>query len=231
MNLISQRLSFVIYMAEFPNGKKYIGKTCDIQKRIYQHKSDLKRSTAKFHNALRKYGYDNVVFSIIFESNDEIEIYDIERFYIRWYNTTDDRYGYNMTTGGEGINKGYKNTDIFKEKRSEYMIKHNPMKNKFHTKTTKDKIRKKALERYKNHKHPWKGRHHSLESRKKNAESNKKLYENGYVNPWKGRKRSAEQKKQISETLTGYKHPKVCCLICRKEIASNRINYHIKQLH
>jgi group I intron endonuclease len=50
-----------------------------------------------------------------------------------------------------------------------------------------------------------KGKKHSEESKQKNRESQKKLYENGYIHPMQDKKRSEETRKKISESLTGKK--------------------------
>jgi group I intron endonuclease len=44
---------------------------------------------------------------------------------------------------------------------------------------------------------------HSEETRKKQSEAQKKLYESGYVNPMKGKKRSEESKQKQSESRKG----------------------------
>jgi group I intron endonuclease len=47
---------------------------------------------------------------------------------------------------------------------------------------------------------------HSEESKRKNSESHKKLYENGYIHPHIGVKRSEETRKRISERHKGRKY-------------------------
>jgi hypothetical protein len=50
-----------------------------------------------------------------------------------------------------------------------------------------------------------------------------------------GKKHSTETKKKISKSMVGVnlnkKYSRVCCLVCNKEIASNRISVHYKCLH
>lgn len=87
------------------NGKSYIGKTVDLERRWNQHKSG-NGNTSILDKALRKYGVDNFVFTEI----DRVHSYDkkeldtllskLEIYYIGIYNTY--KYGYNATIGGEG---------------------------------------------------------------------------------------------------------------------------------
>lgn len=97
----------IIYKANFPNGKCYIGQTKnELNTRIIQHKSDSKYNTTNipFYNAIKKYGFDNIIWEIIDEAEspeelDVKEIYWIEkcRSYIHFENSM----GYNATLGGE----------------------------------------------------------------------------------------------------------------------------------
>ena len=41
-----------------------------------------------------------------------------------------------------------------------------------------------------------------------------------------GAKRSEETKRKISESAKGRKHPKSCCIVCGKEVASNNLSKH-----
>ena len=72
----------IIYKANFPNGKCYIGQTKnELNTRIIQHKSDSKYNTTNipFYNAIKKYGFDNIVWEIIdeAESPEELDAKDI----------------------------------------------------------------------------------------------------------------------------------------------------------
>lgn len=91
------------------NHKIYIGQSIDIKYRWKVHRQpstylDPTKDTYyyKIYTAFRKYGIDNFDFSVIEECDidqlNEREIYWIE-FYNSYYN------GYNMTLGGEGINR------------------------------------------------------------------------------------------------------------------------------
>lgn len=56
------------------NKKIYVGKTSgDLDKRKRQHKWNSLNGNSQtyFHKAIRKYGFDNFEWSILFESDDE----------------------------------------------------------------------------------------------------------------------------------------------------------------
>lgn len=78
----------VIYMFTSPTGKKYVGQTIRLQKRINQHinsslnENDLGYNYA-FHRAIRKYGFDSFKFQIL-ETNIPREKLDDREMY--WIN-------------------------------------------------------------------------------------------------------------------------------------------------
>lgn len=98
-------MAFTIYMARNRvNGKAYIGKTTvSVRQRWFRHKTSAKRgSTTYFHKALRKYGADNFDVTEFASTDNADDLSFLEQLYIWMFNTTDDRYGYNLTAGGEG---------------------------------------------------------------------------------------------------------------------------------
>lgn len=93
------------------NQKVYVGQTVqDINKRLYRHKSNAKLGyTEPIYNAIRKYGWDNFNWYIIYQTEevnnrDNIveELNDKETYYISYFNSTDKKYGYNILSGGAG---------------------------------------------------------------------------------------------------------------------------------
>lgn len=85
------------------NGKLYIGKAVNLQKRLNVHKN-CKTSTREkfhFHNAIIKYGWDSFTVEIleIFDNFDKLKDNDYllekESYYINLYESTNVNKGYN----------------------------------------------------------------------------------------------------------------------------------------
>jgi len=84
-------------------GKKYIGKSTNIDSRWKDHKNKFKNkkhSNPYFQNSYDKYGEENFKYSII-EICEKEELSEREIFYIKEFNTKHPN-GYNVTDGGEG---------------------------------------------------------------------------------------------------------------------------------
>ncbi len=88
------------------NNKNYIGFTSNITTRKILHKHEtynpkLSGYTSYFHNAIRKYSWDNFVWEILYQSLDrEHTLKTMENYFINLYDTFNN--GYNMSVGGEG---------------------------------------------------------------------------------------------------------------------------------
>lgn len=91
------------------NGKIYIGKSIDIQKRFRSHINDSFNENKSsyehlIHKAIRKYGVDNFSFDVIEQCDDNI-LNEREIYWISFYGCCvldgNDK-GYNMTRGGDG---------------------------------------------------------------------------------------------------------------------------------
>ncbi len=90
------------------NNKVYIGKSIYIERRWYEHKTDMNDINKQNHlyNAMRKYGKDNFLFEIIeLCPKDNNILTEREIYWINYYNSYEE--GYNETRGGEGHFKFY----------------------------------------------------------------------------------------------------------------------------
>lgn len=84
------------------NNKVYIGlTTTSIAQRWKGHIGELKRSSKHLYASMRKYGIDNFKIEQIDETDDFEKLGELERYYIKEYNSTDSEFGYNNTSGGE----------------------------------------------------------------------------------------------------------------------------------
>ena len=107
---------FVIYKAEFPNGKVYIGKSKDFDSRKIKHSYSTRYYTTKLTNAINKYGFDSIKWDIIFETDDVSLINQKEIELILKYDSI--KNGYNTSTGGDGgdtISNNPRRLDIIKQ--------------------------------------------------------------------------------------------------------------------
>ena len=96
---------FVIYTATNKiNGKIYVGKTYNFEKRRKEHFYDI-NDDIPFHRALKKYGIENFEWKIIDCAKTDDEIKEKEIYWIKKLNTcihSKNSNGYNITLGGEG---------------------------------------------------------------------------------------------------------------------------------
>lgn len=79
------------------NHKVYIGKSMNIIGRLKNHITS--EENEHLRNSFKKYGFDNFTFEVIKQTYD-LDYWEI--FLIQIHHSTDDRYGYNNTPGGDG---------------------------------------------------------------------------------------------------------------------------------
>lgn len=168
-----------IYCIEnLKDGKRYIGKSINIEKRIAFHKYNLTRPEPNrkvvnrhLYNAVQKHGIDNFDFYIIqeFPIIDDESISISELFWIDTFSTCDRKYGYNLrrdsstkmlvheetrelqrqiSTGETNPNYGNYWSDKQKERMSE--IAKSRHRSGFYSDEWKEKISKRSVELWKN---------------------------------------------------------------------------------
>jgi group I intron endonuclease len=93
--------NYSVYIYTTPNGKRYIGITCQKVKQRWNGGSGYVKCTA-FYNAILKYGWNNIRHEVFITGLSEKSAKRVEAILIKRHKTQDRRYGYNMTTGGEG---------------------------------------------------------------------------------------------------------------------------------
>jgi len=93
----------------------YIGYASDLINRKAKHKG-AKGGCPYLHNAIKKYGFENFSWEIIYQSLDpEHTLKVMEPHFIKEYDTHST--GYNLTLGGEGL-LGYVTSEDTKQKQS-----------------------------------------------------------------------------------------------------------------
>ncbi len=96
------RRNFTVYMHIFPNNKRYIGITCQKPEQRWRNGAGYGDDQPLIRNAIKKYGWENIEHIILFTKLSKEEACEKEKELIKKYNTLDDKYGYNMTVGGDG---------------------------------------------------------------------------------------------------------------------------------
>ena len=105
----------IVYKAtDTTNNKVYIGQTTQtLEVRISEHYS---RSRSKaypnkpyFTRVLAKRNKADILWEVISETDNKEELDKLEKYYILFFNSRDNKVGYNLTDGGEGC-YGYKHT-------------------------------------------------------------------------------------------------------------------------
>ena len=86
------------------NNKIYIGlTTCSLKYRWSKHLTESRNqnNTKPLYKALRKYGEENFIIEELESTNDFQRLGELERDYIKKYNSQNPKIGYNLTAGGE----------------------------------------------------------------------------------------------------------------------------------
>lgn len=89
------------------NNKLYVGIT---SKSKPEHRWNSGRGYAEnthFSSAIKKYGWDNFRHIILYDDLTEQQAKDMEKYTIAQWRTQDVKYGYNMTSGGDGTSGFY----------------------------------------------------------------------------------------------------------------------------
>lgn len=156
-----------IYMyTNLINGKKYVGKAKDFNKRCKEHFRDDGQLIDK---KINEYGIKNFKVEILIENvQDNDKLNEYEKFFIKRkrshvsYGT-----GYNRTWGGDGGDVIGGMTD---EQRKEYGRKLSEAKK---GKQKSEEHKRKLSESHKGEKNPMYGRPHTEESKRKQSEAHK----------------------------------------------------------
>ena len=189
-----------IYKLICPNGKIYIGKAVNLNKRLNRHKNSGKdlKSRSFLGNAIKKYGWDTFTVEIleIVENFDKLKdnqaLLDREAYYIEFFDTTDRSKGYNLCK--------FSNDSTGIPIPEEIRLR---MRGPRHTEESKRKISEATL-----------GRKHSEESKEKMRKPKSKEHAANISKAmigkpnlaWIGRKMSEEQKQKMRDTKAKQKN-------------------------
>lgn len=113
-------MAYCVYMLTSPDGKKYIGVTCEHPEKRWKRGKAYRKNTHLFR-AIEKYGWDNFAHDVLFTDLTKEEAYCHEIDLIEKYNTRDQKCGYNHHPGGAGSNEGVLKPEEVKEKQRNSM--------------------------------------------------------------------------------------------------------------
>ena len=99
---------YSVYCHTFPNGKKYIGISCECEKRW--NNGNGYNSQPKMKKAIQKYGWENIKHETVLDGLSKEQANKLEKYLIAELNTIQN--GYNVTIGGDTVNGCYLNSDV-----------------------------------------------------------------------------------------------------------------------
>lgn len=198
---------YVVYMHEFPNSKVYIGITCqDPQQRWKLGRGYLSRNKDGSYkqplmaNAILKYDWNDIKHQVIFQGLTKKEAEQKEIELIKYYQSNNRKFGYNIENGGNSNGK--------------------------HTEETKKKISSANRGRVRSEEARQK-MSVAKTGKKRPSFSTETRQKLGLVN--KGRKRTEETKKKISDAKKGkptHEIPVVCLetnVVYRSAVAAEKV--------
>lgn len=98
---MEDKRNYCVYCHTAPNGKKYVGLTSRRPEERWKNGYGYKKSNPHFWNAIKKYGWENIKHDILLSRLDKQQAGEFEKMYICLFNSSDRKYGYNKTFGGE----------------------------------------------------------------------------------------------------------------------------------
>ena len=98
MNLKQYRNKYVVYLLEFPNGKKYCGYSSNIERRW--HGPSQYKDCKFVYAAIQKYGWNNINKKVICSFSNKQDALKAEFNFIEQYNLLNHTKGYNLIPGG-----------------------------------------------------------------------------------------------------------------------------------
>ena len=139
IQFLCYHISMIIYKATNKiNGKAYIGQTrTTLSQRKREHKCHKSKKNGAFYNAIKKHGWHNFKWQIVFKAKNIDDLNCKEQIAIQEHNTLAPN-GYNLTTGG-GNNKV---TDEVRQKLSD------KAKRQFASKQARKKLSEQAKKQW-----------------------------------------------------------------------------------
>lgn len=225
--VIRNKINNKLYIGQTTNKKGFNGryhfKGNDIERVYKSHKYDKehgRKYNSHLLNAIEEYGFNNFEVDKYFDiAYSEEELNKLEYMYIKIYQCTNKKYGYNNREGGNNGKLSEETKQrISKANKGKFIGENSPNYGKHLTEETKQKISKANKGRLKGEKHPFYGKtgensvnygkHHSEETRKKMSKANKGRI---LTEEWKNKVSETRKQKEVAK---GYKNPSAKAVFC-----------------
>lgn len=166
---------YKIYVHTAPNGKKYVGQTCQRPERRWRNGKGYERNKY-FWRAIVKYGWDAFTHEIVCECETLEEANKKEAELIKELKTNQIAYGYNISGGADGREHLAESTKaLLSEKgKGRFAGETNPNYGRKHTPEECQKMSAHLREYYKTHDHPRRGKSPTEIARQRMSQSRKK---------------------------------------------------------
>ena len=152
--------TYSIYCHTTPSGRKYVGMSCDPEKRWRRGLGYVDNFI--FYRAIQKYGWDNIKHEILSSGHTLEEAKEIEKKLIEEWDLRNHEKGYNIREGGSGKLSQETLVKLSKARKGK------PLTYKVViTEDQKERISSTLKEYYSTHDHPMKGKHHTEETKEK----------------------------------------------------------------
>lgn len=205
--------NYYIYKHTAPNGKVYIGQTCQNPKDRFGNEGYRYKGCTYFYNAIQKYGWDNIKHEILFSGLTHKEANEKEVALISQYHSNERMFGYNLQSGGCNGSP----SEETKRKMSEWQIG-KVLSEQTKKKISQSRMGQKDSEKTKKKKSDsHKGKHLSEETKRKlsiagknRTDTKQRGRELGISN--KGRKHSMESRINMSKAHKPINNKKVLCI-------------------
>lgn len=181
---------YKVYEHVFPNGKRYIGITCQTLAKRFGSNGTGYKECPKMYKAIQKHGWENIEHNLLFDGLTKSEAEEKEIELIAKYNSTVD--GYNIEYGGNVIgthseetkkkisigNKGKKKPPLSEEAKRKISLatsgENNPFFGKHHSEEVKKEHSLFMIGNQYN-----KGNHHTDDFKKMKSKQMREKYKDG----------------------------------------------------
>jgi group I intron endonuclease len=133
---------YKVYKYTSPSNKVYIGQTKrPLNKRSCGSSGKGYKHCSRFYDAIQKYGFENFQIEILKDNLDKESADFWEEYYINEYKSNDEKYGYNIASGGKNVTI----SESARKKKSENMKINNPMYDPQTSEKVKEKLKGRKL--------------------------------------------------------------------------------------